>query len=489
MRIINVYERLRLQSKFILITTLAIILLMAIVGYVFVVHDRTLLYREVERQSKQLGETLAIPILNDLIYERLGLVEEGGLRDNYIIEVFNRRDLDILYLIVIDRDGRVISHNDITEYGNIYSDPLTVKAFSSESTIIQRFKIKGHAALDIGVPLAIGKKRWGTLKIGVSLEQAENKITSTINKILLLTLVLVAIGFALILLLTRGFINPITQLARTMEKTCCDNLDVKVEVKGHDELAMLGERFNGMIERLKQAKEDVRKTNENMIRSEKLASIGILASGMAHEINNPLAGLFNCVQMLKQNDDNPAFRERYLGFIKEGLDKIQITVGKLLWMPRKSEHAPADVNVLNAVDSIYPFLEFKLQKNKIKFVNDIPLDLQVTVDLHDFQQMLLNLTINAVHAMQNGGHLTIRGHRDNGLVKIDVLDTGTGIAQDHVGSIFDPFFTTKPTGEGTGLGLWLTYGIMKNYDGEITVESELGKGSRFTMSFPAAIKG
>ncbi|MCK9418339.1 MAG: ATP-binding protein [Nitrospirae bacterium] len=489
MRIINVFERLRLQSKFILITTLAIILLMGILGYVSVEHDRALLYREVERQSKQLGETLAIPILNDLIYERLGLVEEGGLRDNYIMEIFNRHDLDILYLVVIDKDGRVISHNDITEYGKIYSDPLTEKAFSSENTIIQRFASKGHAALDIGVPLSIGKKRWGTLKIGVSLEEVENKVIATIHEIVLLTLVLVAIGFSLILLLTRGFINPITQLARTMEQTGCENLDVKVNVKGHDELAMLGERFNSMIERLQQAREELMKTDEKLIQSAKLASIGTLASGVAHEINNPLAGLFNCVEMLKQNDGNPELRERYLGLIKEGLDRIEITVSKLLWMPRKSEHALRDVNVLDAVDSIYPFLEFKLQKDNVKFVNEIPHDLQVTVDLHDFQQMMMNLMINAVQAMQNGGRLTVRGHQDDGSIKIDVLDTGTGIAPEDVGSIFDPFFTTKPTGEGTGLGLWLTYVIMKNYNGELTVESEMGKGSRFTLSFPAAVKG
>ena len=252
---------------------------------------------------------------------------------------------------------------------------------------------------------------------------------------------------------------------------------------------MLGDRFNSMIERLVQAREELRKTNEKMIRSEKLASIGILASGVAHEINNPLAGLFNCVQMLKQNGDDPEFRERYLGLLKEGLDKIELTVSKLLWMSRKSEHAPIDVNVLNAVDSIYHSLEFKLQNNNIQFFNEIPHNLHVTVDLHDFQQILLNLMINAVQAMQNGGRLTIRGHLDNGSVKIDVLDTGTGIAPENVSSIFDPFFTTKPTGEGTGLGLWLTYGIMKSYNGEIIVESALGKGSRFTMSFPEAVIG
>jgi signal transduction histidine kinase len=468
---------LRLQSKFILITTSAIIVLMGAIGYVSVEREKTILYSDVERQGKLLGETLAIPILNDLIYERLGLVEEGGLLDNYIMEIFNRRDLDLLYLVIIDEDGRVISHNDITEYGKLYSDPLTAKSRTANTTVIQRFSSKGHAALDIGVPLSIGKKRWGTLKIGVSLERAEHEIITTIGRIVVLTVVLVAVAFAAILLLSRRFINPITQLASAMEQARGDYLDLKVDVKGHDELAVLGERFNSMLERIRQA-------NEKMIQSEKLASIGILASGVAHEINNPLGGLFNCVQMLRQNGDNPEFRERYLGLVKEGLDKIETTVSKLLWMSRKSEHAPVDVNVRNAVDGVYAFLEYRISRSGIAFVNAVPEDLRVIVDLHDFQQLLMNLMINAVHAMRDGGDLSIRGKQENGAVKIEVVDTGAGIAPENISRIFDPFFTTKPTGEGTGLGLWLTYGIMKNYNGEITVDSEAGKGSRFILSFP-----
>lgn len=488
-RIWNAFDRLRLQSKFILITTSAIIVLMGVIGYVSVAREKAILYSDVERQGKLLGETLAIPILNDLIYERLGLVEEGGLLDNYIMEIFNRRDLDLLYLVIIDEDGRVISHNDITEYGKVYSDPLTTKSRAADATVIQRFSSKSHAALDIGVPLSIGKKRWGTLKIGISLEQAEHEIISTIGKIVLMTIILVAIGFAVILLLSRRFINPITQLASTMEKARGDFLDVKVEVTGHDELAVLGERFNSMIERIRQANEELRKANEKMIQSEKLASIGILASGVAHEINNPLGGLFNCVQMLQQNGGNPEFRERYLGLVKEGLDKIENTVSKLLWMSRKSEHAPVDVNVRNAVDGVHAFLEYRISKSAITFVNAVPENLRIIVDLHDLQQMLMNLMINAVHAMQDGGELSVRGLQENGAIKIDIADTGAGIAPENISRIFDPFFTTKPTGEGTGLGLWLTYGIMKNYGGDVTVESEVGKGSRFTMSFPVATKG
>jgi len=485
MKIIHNISHLSLQYKFILITTFAIIILMSIIGYLTVERERSILYAEVEREGRLLGETLAIPIINDLIYERLGLVEEGGLLDNYIMEIFDRKDMDLLYISILDEEGKVVSHNDISNYGKVFSDTLTLNSLRENKILIQRFLTGGQNAIDFSVPLSIGKKRWGTLKFGVSLKKIELEVAATIKKIIVLTLFLIAGGFGIILLISRRFISPITQLANTMEKTRSDYLDVKVDVKGHDELAVLGERFNGMIERIKQANAELKRTHEKLVQSEKLASIGILASGVAHEINNPLGGVFNCIQMLKQKGDDPEFREKYLGLINEGLDRIENTVSKLLWMARKNEHRPIAINIKDAVTNVYSFIEYKARKSGIQFNNEAGEDLNIFIDPHDFQQVMLNLFINAIHAMENGGSLKVKGFREDSTINLKVSDTGSGIAHENIGKIFDPFFTTKPPGEGTGLGLWLTYEIIRNYNGEISVESEAGKGSTFTMSFPA----
>jgi len=459
-------------------------MLMGILGYVAVEREKSILYSEVERQGRLLGETLAIPIINDLIYERLGLVEEGGLLDNYIMEIFGRRDVDLLFIAILDDEGRVVSHNNITEYGKVYSDPLTVKALKADNTVVKHISQNGHHSLGFGVPLSIGKKRWGTLEFAISLEKVEHEIIATVKKIVILTLFFIAGGFVIVLLLSKRFISPITHLANTMEKTRGDYLDVRVDVMGHDELATLGERFNCMIERIRQANEDLKKSQEKLVQSEKLASVGILASGVAHEINNPLGGLFNCLQMLRQNGDNPEFRERYLGLIREGLEKIENTVGKLLWMTRKGVHKPVKINIKDAVNEVYNLISYKLKKRRIHFINEISDGLNIVIDPHDFQQVTLNLFINAIHAMQDGGSLKVLGYEEDSRIKLEVVDTGTGIARENLNKIFDPFFTTKPPGEGTGLGLWLSYEIVKNYNGEILVESDVGKGSKFTLVFP-----
>jgi signal transduction histidine kinase len=473
-----------LQAQFIALTTLAIVMLMGIIGYLTVKREEAILRKEAVTQGKVLGETLAIPIINDLIYERLGLVEEGGLLDNYIMEIFNRKDVDLLYIAILDEEGSVISHNNISEYGKKYTDTSTLASIKSEKTTINYVSYEGIAALDFGVPLSISKKRWGTLKFAISLKNVEEETKNTIAKIGVITLIFLVGGFVIILFLSRRFIGPITNLANIMEKASGDYLDVKVEVKGSDELAILGDRFNSMIERIKQANEEIKRTHEKLIKSEKLASIGILAAGVAHEINNPLGGLFNCLQMLKQNGDSPAFREKYLGLIGEGLERIEGTVSKLLWMARKGEHNPVGINIKSAVDNTYSLIEYKSKRAGISFLNHVDEDAVVVMDLHDFQQAMLNLFINAVHAMPEGGTLSVDAHKNDSKIIIEVADTGLGICKEHIGKIFDPFFTTKPVGEGTGLGLWLTYEIVRSYNGEIAVQSRTGSGSVFALTFP-----
>ena len=134
------------------------------------------------------------------------------------------------------------------------------------------------------------------------------------------------------------------------------------------------------------------------------------------------------------------------------------------------------------------FIDVKMKKGKIAFTNQVPGELHYTFDMHDFQQMLLNLFINAIHAMRDGGTLEVKANEDDADLTIAVVDSGCGIEAENIGRIFDPFFTTKPTGEGTGLGLWLTYEIIRNYNGEITVDSEPGKGCSFVMKFPVVRK-
>jgi signal transduction histidine kinase len=389
-------------------------------------------------------------------------------------------------MAVLDENGRVLSHNDFNEYGKIYNDPLTLKSLQSNATVVQRFHYEdtGHDALDFATPLSISKKRWGTLKFAVSLENVQHEINATILNVAMLTILALIGGFIMILVLGRRFIGPITDLARIMERAGGDKLDVKVDVKGKDELALLGESFNQMIDRIRDANLELKQTHEKLLQSEKMASVGILASGVAHEINNPLGGVFNALQILDQGGIDEGFRKRYLELIREGLQRIETTVGKLLWMSRKGDREPKIVDIRQTLKDIHGFIDYRLKRKSITYKEDIKDGVLIFIDPHDLQQIMINLMINAEQSMGDaGGELSMNAYKDGSRTVIEVSDTGEGIDEEDIRRIFDPFYTTKQPGEGTGLGLWLTYEIIKNYNGEISVKSGRDKGSTFTVIF------
>jgi signal transduction histidine kinase len=530
-----------LQRKFIIITCSTVILFMVATGLIITRRESMIMHRDIERQGRLLAETLAIPIMNDLLYERLGLVEEGGLIDNYITGIFNKKEINLVYIAVLDENGRVISHNDFNEYGRVYNDPITAKALASNSTEVQKFHdhLTDSAALDFATPLSIGKKRWGTLKFAVSLKELGQEVLATILRVTIITIMMLAISFAIIVLLSRRFIRPIVELAQIMERAGGDRLDVrvittsgsdeiarlgqsfnqmidrirdsnleikrtheellqfvgiienadekmldvKVDIEGSSEITLLCQSFNSMIDRIRESNIELKETHKKLLQAEKLASIGILASGVAHEVNNPLGGLFNCVHMLEEKGEDGKFRQQYLDLLKDGLSSIENTVGKLLWMSSKGEKMPQDIEVKQAFSDAFGLIEYKLKKSSISYNVNIEAGLTVNLDPNDLQQALINLMINAVQSMTEGGILTINAFCKGSKVILEVSDTGGGIEENDISKIFDPFYTTKAPGEGTGLGLWLTYEIVHSYGGEISVTSRKKVGTTFSVKF------
>jgi signal transduction histidine kinase len=473
--------RLNIQIKFVLITGVLIILVMGVIGYLTIKRDKDILIKETVKQGKLLAETLAIPIINDMVYEKLGLIEEGGLLDYYITEIYNKKEINLVYIMILDKDGKVISHSDVKEYGKFFNDPISIRAIHSDNTRIQKFfdtKIRHHI-IDVATPLIISGERWGTLRLGISLEKLEHKISSTMINIIILTVLLLTGGFITIFFITRHFIKPISILANTMEEVGKGNLDVKVNIQRSDEFGILCKQFNKMIENLKKAQ-------DNIIYTEKMASIGKLASGIAHEINNPLGGMLNCIYMLnKEGSANK--RDKYLNLLREGLEQIGETIRKLLTfaqsgnMDVKMEFK--DINKI--IEEVIPLIEYRLRKNRIKLNLNLSKEMvPILLDITGIKQVLVNIILNAIDAMPQGGNLTISTKKEEEYLIISISDTGYGIPEEDLKRIFEPFFTTKPLGKGTGLGLSVSYGIIKNHRGDIIVKSRIGVGSTFIIRIP-----
>jgi two-component system NtrC family sensor kinase len=224
--------------------------------------------------------------------------------------------------------------------------------------------------------------------------------------------------------------------------------------------------------------------------SEKMASLGLLAAGVAHEVNTPLTGISSYTQMLLEQADPADPRTSLLEKIEKQTFRAARIVNGLLTLSRPntaeaSERMTVDLN--SVVGDVLSLLEHQLEKGSIKIRRELS---SVPVELigYEFklQQVFLNLILNARDAMPVGGWLSIATRIDGNEVVAEVSDTGSGIPPEHLARIYDPFFTTKATGQGTGLGLSITYGIIREHEGEIHCESSAGQGTRFTLRFPAA---
>jgi two-component system, NtrC family, sensor kinase len=226
-----------------------------------------------------------------------------------------------------------------------------------------------------------------------------------------------------------------------------------------------------------------------LVQADKLSSIGLLAAGVAHEVNTPLAVISTYAQMLAKQISGDAQKAPLLEKIARQTFRASEIVNSLLNFSRTSPTEFVGVDLNKVARETIPLVEHQLVKAgvEVKLALDENLP-KVKGNPGKLQQVLLNLFLNARDAMETGGVLAVSTQASDGVVRLTVGDSGAGIAPENVARIFDPFFTTKAAKKGTGLGLSVSYGIVREHGGEIEVESQLGSGTRFQLSFPEAAK-
>jgi two-component system NtrC family sensor kinase len=221
--------------------------------------------------------------------------------------------------------------------------------------------------------------------------------------------------------------------------------------------------------------------------SEKMASIGLLAAGVAHEVNTPLTGISSYTQMLLQQApaDDPSTK------VLEKIERQTFRAAKIvngllnLARPAQVDSGPCDINAV--INDVLSLLEHQFRTGSIQVRKELAPAAPIVQGIeHKLQQVFLNLFLNARDAMPKGGWLTIVTRQDRGGAVVEIGDTGSGIPVEQLSRIYDPFFTTKAIGKGTGLGLSITYGIVQEHGGSITCESQEGQGTRFSIHLPLA---
>lgn len=291
----------------------------------------------------------------------------------------------------------------------------------------------------------------------------------------------------LVLLVLRTISRPLQKITLAAVKVTKGEYGTEVDLKkSNDEIGLLADSFNDMSRKMAFDIEELQRLNEQFIRTEKLAAMGTLAAGVAHEVNNPLASISSLIQMMQsQTDLTDETRDR-LKLISTQIERITQVTRDMTNFARSRPAAKRALDINSVVDASLRFASFDKAFQTLKIETELASGLaQVYADGDQLQQVFLNLFLNARDAMPDGGRLQIETSQQNGEVVVEIADSGTGIEEKASTKIFDPFYTTKPAGKGTGLGLAVCYGIITAHGGRIEVSPNTGSGTRFSITLPS----
>lgn len=323
----------------------------------------------------------------------------------------------------------------------------------------------------------------GILYVGAREEAFLSLVHDFNRRVVLIAVVSILIAVILSLPVARSITQPIVLLVAASAKVAGGDMTVRVPAKGRGELRQLSESFNRMVNELQV-------TQDELLRTRSLASIGQLAAGVAHEINNPLGTIMLYSDILNREVPPDSVIKEDVQMISREAARCKQIVTALLNFARQSHVMAQETDVNALVRELANDLErLPLYENVIIIQKLDPALPFIQADASQLRQVLLNLANNAAEAMPDGGTLTFSTALDpaGDRVHISVEDTGVGIPPENIPKLFTPFFTTKPIGRGTGLGLAITYGIVKMHRGQITIQSQVGKGTRFTVILPVRI--
>jgi signal transduction histidine kinase len=305
---------------------------------------------------------------------------------------------------------------------------------------------------------------------------------SMINLAILIILLVFVVFF-----ITEMIIRPLARITRESEQIA-HGAHLRITPFGEP-----GNEIHRLVSAVNLMMGEVEIRQEQLVQSRKIAAVGTLTSGIAHELNNPINNLSLTLESLVEDGETMTRSER-VKLYEEAMDqtdRVSETVKNLLEFSRASHPKMEKISLGEIVDKTARIVNNELQMHHIKFSKKTlgPLP-KVLIDRSGIQQVLLNMFINSIQAMPQGGELKVITQLDDTLkdVRMDVEDTGEGIHADHLNNIFDPFFTTKKEGEGTGLGLSVSYNIIKKHGGRIEVKSMLGSGTCFSIYLPLEVK-
>jgi signal transduction histidine kinase len=463
-------------------------------------------YLEARREAGQrLRDVTPLAVVTAQSYARgfSVLVQRGQLRGIKDFGWACSANPSIAYTGVYDASGGCLWHS----YGTREAGTLDMKPFDqSRKPIVGERRIVGGDVVEVTYPMVDRNGGLlGAVVVGHSYEIAD-LWTGNARHALIITAVCVFVaGGVTVYLTAKGLYGPIKRLTEKIHAITEGNLDARVTggMPG-DELGVLAQDFNRMVDKLAEARRQIQRynqtleqkiaetrreleaTRDRLLQSEKLASLGRLAAGVAHEINNPLTNILGYTQLIEE-ELAPGEAVDDLQTVQKEVLRCKRIVEDLLMFARRPRPAVRTCDMAGIVDETIALSKKQPQFEKISFRRSYRGETTCDVDPDQFKQVLTALFVNAREAMPDGGTVQVDVTRTNGVLHLAVADTGGGIPEEHIKRIFDPFFTTKDT--GTGLGLSVLHGIVEQHRGRVNVRNGSGWGCVFEIEVPTGAAG
>ncbi|WP_429885207.1 ATP-binding protein [Geoalkalibacter halelectricus] len=444
--------------------------------------ERNLLEESVLREGRMLVSAMAIPVINALLYQDLGVIEEGGLLDTFIADIMANRQLNPRYALVVDPQGWVLAHNHISEYGTFYSDPLTRQVLTASSIVESEHLYNGERVLDFAIPLAIAGKRWGGLRVGVSLEPLHRQYQALARRILSFAVFFSLVSMVVYYIVGTRLSRPLISLAEHMEEIRHCPLPASADHLRRDEIGRLQNSFYRMLDRLHQHEKERQSALERILGAERRTRTIVL--GVAHEVNNPLAGVEGALYQIDAATDAQQVR-RYTALIRKSIDRIGKIVHQLLDLGRAGamEIKPVESGELFSDLALFAKMALSERDCRLETVDDCPV-MTLYLDRDKIHQVILNLILNSADALDGNGTIRFRAYAGQQYYCLQVQDNGPGISTELRDKIFEPFFTTKEAGKGSGMGLAISRSIVESHGGVLELFSEEGQGALFVVKIP-----
>lgn len=532
-----------LRSEIVTSLTILMVAFMILIGMGVLISNE----REMVRQKAESGKIIAQGIQKNLGEFNVARLARA---DDLDFVVASYRDIPgVQSVALVDRTGVVLAHTDRNRVGTPLEEDLARTAMSLGRPFTRvagrRHFLDLGEAVELYIPLT--NERGGAIgctQIVILMADLAGRIIPTRYFILIfvvfLSACLVIFGT---MFLSRIIVTPLKNLVKTMERVSRGDLDQSIAVRADNEIGQLTDAFNNMTLRLKKNQEDLQhnlaaleQTNRELERSQaeviqavKLASIGRLAAGVAHEVGNPLSAVMGYIGILQQGVEGRGEEMDILNRMARETQRIDRIIRELLDYSRPSKGNIAEHNINDVIRRAISMLSHQKIMENIEIVLNLADDLpEVLIDEDKIQQVIVNLVINARDAMPSGGIMTLSTREDTfqrppeqgaipsrrredppgsdftrlrklplltynvsrltegeAVIAITVADTGEGIDREDLGKIFDPFFTTKDPGKGTGLGLAVAMRIIEFFGGQLRIDSQKGKGTTAEIMLPS----